>query len=72
MNSLFALWQGPITSWGVADIAIAIVVIAAIVALVYVALQQFGVAIPGWVQHVFWICCVAFVIILAIRIVAGM
>ncbi len=72
MNALFALWQGPIASWGVVEIAITIVIIAAIVALVYVALQQFGVAIPGWVQHVFWICVVAFVIIFAIRVVAGM
>ncbi len=61
-----------IRSWGIAEIAIAIVIIAAIVALVYVALRQFGVGIPQWVQTVFWIIVVAFVIIFAIRLVAGM
>lgn len=66
---LFAL---AVASWGVVEIAIAIVIIAAIVALVYVALRQFGVSIPAWVQNVFWIVVVAFVIIFAIRIVAGM
>lgn len=70
--NLFALWQGPVATWGIADIAIAIVVIAAICALVYVALKQFGVSIPEWVKHVAWILVVAFVIIMAIRIVAGM
>lgn len=59
-------------TWSVADIAIAIVVIAAIVALVYVALRKFGVAIPDWVQHVFWIIVVAFVVVIAIKFVAGM
>lgn len=61
-----------IGGWGVGQIAIAVVVIAAVVALVYIALRQFGVAIPAWVQQVFWILVVAFVIILAIRLVLGM
>jgi uncharacterized protein (DUF983 family) len=51
----------------VGQIAIAIVVIAAIVAVVFVALRQFNVAIPSWVVHVFWILVVAAVCILAIR-----
>jgi hypothetical protein len=59
-------------SWSIADLAIAIVLIAAIVALVYVALRQFGVSIPQWVQSVFWIIVVAFVVIFAIRLLAGM
>lgn len=58
--------------WGIADVAIAIVVIAAIVALVYVALRQFGIGIPAWVQHVFWIVVVAFVVILAIKVVVSL
>lgn len=69
---LFAIWNGPIATWGIADIAIMIVVIAAIVALVYVALNQFGISIPEWVKHVFWILVVAFVVIIAIRFVASM
>jgi hypothetical protein len=46
-----------------------LVVIAACVALVYVALRQFGITIPAWVQQVAWIIVVAFVVILAIRLV---
>ena len=65
LTSVLAMIGG----YSIAEIAIAIVVIAAIVALVYVALNQFGVSIPQWVQNVFWILVVAFVVILAIKIV---
>lgn len=54
------------------EIAIAVVVIAAVVALVYVALRQFGVSIPGWVVQCFWILVVAIVVIFCIRFVAGL
>lgn len=56
----------------VVQLAIYVVVVAAVVALVYVALQQFGIAIPGWVINVFWILVVAFVVIAAIKLVAAM
>jgi hypothetical protein len=58
--------------WSIGEIAIAIVIIAAVVALVYVALNQFGVAIPPWVVRVFWIVVVCFVVIFAIRLVMTM
>ncbi len=48
---------------------IAIVIIAACIALVYVAFNQFGTTIPGWVVNVFWIVIVAVVVIFAIRFV---
>lgn len=57
--------------WSVAELAIVVVIVAAVVALVYVALREFGVGIPAWVQQVFWILVVAFVVIVAIRFVAG-
>ncbi len=69
---LLAQFGHDLRSWGIAEIAIAIVVIAAIVALVYVALRKFQLSIPDWVVQVFWIIVVAFVIIFAIRLVAGM
>lgn len=59
-------------SWSVGEIAILIVIIAAIVALVYVALNKFGVTIPDWVVKIFWILVVAFVVIAAIRLVMSM
>lgn len=57
---------------GIGQLAIYVVIIAAVVALVFVALRQFGIAIPGWVAQIFWILVVAFVVILAIRFVLTM
>ena len=56
-------------TWTLSELAISIVIIAAVVALVWVALKQFEIKVPDWVQQVFWIIVVAFVIILAIRLV---
>ncbi len=64
MNVLLAAAVG---GWSIGEIVIAIVVIAAVVAVCYVALNQFGVAIPPWVIRIFWICVVAVVAIFAIR-----
>lgn len=57
--------------WGIIDIAIAIVVIAGVVALVYVACRQLGVEIPAWVIQVFWIVVVVLVVVFAIRLIAS-
>lgn len=56
----------------IVQLLIMVVIIAACVALVFVALNQFGIAIPMWVIHVFWICVVAFVIVVAIRFCASL
>lgn len=69
---LTAMWDSSMRTWGVGEIAIAVVIIAAIVALVYVALRKFGVAIPDWVQQCFWICVVAIVVISCIRLVLSL
>jgi limonene-1,2-epoxide hydrolase len=69
---ILALLNKNISTWGITEFAIAIVAIAAVAALVYVALRKFEIAIPGWVVQVFWICVVAFVIIMAIRFVANL
>jgi hypothetical protein len=72
MSSLFAIWQGAIGTWGVADYAIAIVIIAGIIAALFIGLRQLGIAIPGWLVQVFWVLVVVFVIVAAIRILASM
>lgn len=54
------------------QVCIAIVIVAAVMALVYVALRQFNITIPAWVVQVFWIVAVAFVVICAIKLVATM
>ncbi len=69
---LAALFQGPVAGWGFIDLLILIVIVGACVALMYVALRQFGVAIPAWVVQCFWIVVVAFVVIFCIRLIAGM
>lgn len=57
---------------GVGEVAILVVVIAAIIALVCIALRKFGISIPEWVKQVAWVVIVAFVVILAIRLVMTM
>lgn len=53
--------------WSIPQIVIAFIVIAAVVAIMYVALRQFGIAIPPWVIQIFWIVVVAVVAIVAIK-----
>lgn len=70
MNAL--LQVGNWRAWTFGELAVALVVIAAVAALVYVALRQLDVAVPEWVKQVCWIVAVAFVVILAIRLVLAM
>lgn len=60
--------------WGytVAEVLIACVVIAACVAIAYVAMRQFGVTPPPWAVQIFWVVVVAVVAILAIRVVVSL
>lgn len=53
--------------WSIAEVLIAVVVIAAACALVWVALRQFGIAIPAWAIQCLWICVVAVVVVVCIR-----
>ena len=69
---MFAVLLGIRAGWSISEIAIAIVVIAAIVALVVIGLNKFNITIPPWVQNVFWVCVVAFVLVMAIRFVASL
>ena len=59
-------------SYSLVEIAIAVVIVAAICGLVFIALRQFQVPVPPWIWHVFWIIVVAVVIIFAIRFVASL
>jgi hypothetical protein len=61
-----------VRSWSITELCIVIVMIAAVIALMFVALNKFGVAIPDWVKQCFWIVVVAFMVIFAIRLVASM
>lgn len=61
-----------IGAYSIGQIAILCVVIAAIVALVFIALRKFGIAIPDWVVQVFWVIVVTFVVVGAIKLVMAM
>ncbi len=58
--------------WSFVGILIGVVVVAALIALVYVALRQFGITIPPFLITVLWIVIVAVVVIFAIKLVAGL
>jgi len=67
---MFALAQ--FWGYGIGEIALAVVIIAAIVALVMIALRKFGVSVPDWVKQVFWVVVVAFVVIFCIKLLLAM
>ncbi len=69
---LFALWSGPISSWGIGDIACALLVIAGIVAVFLIASKQLGFTLPPWVIQILWVLAVVFVGILAIKFLMSM
>jgi hypothetical protein len=72
LMALMALFNGPVTSWGLVDILCMVVIVAACVALVAVGVRKMGWKIPEWLVQVFVICIVAVVIIFAIRFVASL
>lgn len=61
-----------IAGYSLIQIAVAVVVIAAVCALVAIALRQFGIALPSWVTQALWVIAIAIVIIMAIRLVGSM
>ena len=69
---MLALWTGPISTWGIADFLILVVIVAACCAVTWIALKQFQVQIPPWAIQVFWVVVVAFVVIFAIRLLTSL
>ncbi len=56
----------------IASIAIWVLIIAGIVAIVFLALRQMKVPIPDWVINMFWVIIVVAAAIAAIKFIAGM
>jgi hypothetical protein len=52
-------------TWG--NVLIAVVIVAACVAVVYIALRAYGITVPPWVAQIGWVLVVAVVAVLAIR-----
>lgn len=61
-----------IVGWTLADYAIAVVVLLAIVALVYIAARAFGTPLPQWFFQVVGIVVAAVIVIVAIRFIASL
>ena len=55
--------------WGFAEVLTAIIVIAALLSIVYIAVKAMGAPIPGWVWRIVGVVIIAFVAIIAIRLV---
>jgi hypothetical protein len=67
MNLFFAAEPVLPPSWTWGGVLIAVVVVAACLAVVYVALRAYGISVPPWVAQIGWILVVAVVAVLAIR-----
>lgn len=52
--------------------AIIVVIIAAVVAAVFVALKQYGLQIPAWVAQLFWIVVVTIAAIFVIKLLISL
>jgi hypothetical protein len=55
-----------------AGLAIYLVVVAAVIAVVLVAFQAFGIVVPSFVITIGWILAAAFVVVAAIRFLTRM
>ncbi len=54
-------------TWTLGGIAKAVILIAALVAIVYLALTWFEISIPPPLIKMFWVCVVAFVALVAVE-----
>ncbi len=71
MNALLAA-VGPFFGWTFPEFLIAVVIVAAVVAVVFAALREFGIEIPPFVVRVFWIVCCAVLAVFAIRLLLSL
>ena len=56
---------------GIVGLAVWLIIVAAVVAIVFIACRAMGVEIPGWVVQIFWIVVIAIVAIVAIKFLVG-
>jgi len=55
--------------WPIGRIVIAVIVIAAVLAILYVVLPALGIVIPAVFETIFWIVLLAVVAIVAVKII---
>lgn len=61
-----------IGAWGLAQWAIAIIVLAGIIAIVIVVTKQMGVQIPPFIVHVLWIILAVIIGVVAVKFLLTM
>ena len=67
LRVLFASLAAGSQTWSLGDVLIGVIVVAALVAIVWVAVRAMGIVVPQYIVHVLWIIAVAVIAILAIR-----
>ncbi len=74
MNALVLLaeFNSNLRSWSLPDIIKAIIIVAAVLAVLFLTLKYFEIQIPPIAFQIFWICVIAFVAILAVTFLFSM
>jgi hypothetical protein len=65
VNALLAI--APVATWGIQEWFVFIIVLAAVIGIVYLALQYFGIEVPTIIWRIILIVIVAAVAIMAVR-----
>ncbi len=68
---LSLIGQAAFAGASIGQIAIYAIVVLAVVAIVYAAAKAMDVPIPSWVIRFFWIIVIAFVAIMAVKLVVS-
>lgn len=59
-------------TWGLVEWVVAIIIVATVIAILYVALQAMGITLPEWFKKIAIIVVVAIVAILAIKLILSL
>lgn len=67
-----ALWDKPMAAWGVFDFFKLVILIAAGIAIIWIALKALKVTIPEWAVQMFWVVLIAVAALIALNLVASL
>jgi hypothetical protein len=72
LAATFAMFQGGVGAWGIAEWIIAIIAIAGAVGILIIVLRVMDISIPDWAWKIFWIVVLVAVAIFAVRLIFSM
>lgn len=72
MTTILALWNQPMSAWGIPDFLILLMVICGCLGIAYIVLQVCEINIPPWVWKIAFIVLAVFVGVVAIRLLQSM